>query len=367
MLTEARHFQIEPQTLQTLQALGRKILDVVDQWKSKHMQRASASAQTKVDALADIKRYIAKQRGGKLFIGTAAGWDNNEKRQRTFRVYLSSSTNTGGYFDDFVSKEELLQIKQVAQARGIDYAVRKFREPIHAVRYALDTPEDEMQELLPDKGYIVLDVGVINQPNVYPRIMDLLTHEYTHAAQHYKTTSSAYSQAAALIHRDEDLSSDQLLAYYSEPMEFEAQLRGFIGYLQARYDELGDREALKQTYTPQQLMKRTGLDYKESLDTLIKQQQRDYIKSLDKCVFQLSKSAAREMDEHVDEIQSDMLKAKRMCQVGIRDACTQHEQLKAKYPIISSPYREFICTIAQVDKLWKRLKLSVYNFIQTLA
>jgi len=68
----------------------------------------------------------------------------------------------------------------------------------------------------------------------YYKIFEIISHEIIHAVQHYKQTSDVYNRAI-----EQDLDKDELakIAYYTEPVEFEATLGGVVSQLKITFHD----------------------------------------------------------------------------------------------------------------------------------
>lgn len=68
----------------------------------------------------------------------------------------------------------------------------------------------------------------------YYKVFEIVSHEIIHAVQYYKRTSDAYERAV-----EKDLDGDELakIAYYTEPVEFEATLGGVISQLEITFQD----------------------------------------------------------------------------------------------------------------------------------
>ena len=373
MLLEAKPFRIEPQQQQRLRDIAQRVLDVVEDWKSKQTQRMSVQGMSRDELLHQVKKYIRSQRGGKLLIGTIRGMDHSQKRERTYNVLLSVDENVGGYFDDEYSAADMLQIKHVAQRSGELYACKKFRVGIETVRRALRIPEDIIRGVparYMGRGEIVLTFDSIRKSIKLPQISEVLTHEFTHAVQHYKEQSPGYSDVLDKIHKGkEKLTPEEWVTYMTEPLEFEAQLRGLVEYVEMRYKESSDPKAITSNYTEAEIFKMTGLLDEDGVQAMVERSKKKYIEDAINNLLHANIETCQYMHMHMDELTERMNDLIRLCQTGKfkhADACSDYRKLKRQYPLAASAYGQFICATAMSPDHWKRLKLTMAHCISNL-
>jgi hypothetical protein len=320
-----------------------------------------------------IKKYIRSQRGGKLLIGKIIGMDHSQKRERTYNVLLSVDENVGGYFDDEYSAADMLEIKHTAQRSGELYACKKFRVGIETVRRALRIPEDIMQGVparYMGRGEIVLTFDSIRKSVQLPQIAEVLTHEFTHAVQHYKEQSPEYSAVLNKIHKaKEQLTPEEWVTYMTEPAEFEAQLRGLVEYVEMKYKELSDPKTITTNYTEAEIFKMTGLLDEDGVEAMVKRNKKKYIEDVTNNLLHASKETCQYTHLHMNELTERINNLIRLCQTGKfkhADACSDYRTLKKQYPWAASAYGQFICATAMSPDHWRRLKLTMTHCISNL-
>jgi len=374
MLLEAKPFHIEPHQQTRLREIAQRVLNLVEDWKSKQTQRMSTQGMSRDELFHQIKKYIRSQRGGKLLIGTIRGMDYSQKRERSYNVLLSVDENVGGYFDDEYGAADMLKIKHTAQKSGELYACKKFRVGIETVRKALRIPEDIIRGVparYMGKGEIVLTFDSIRKSIKLPQIAEVLTHEFTHAVQHYKEQSPTYEAVLHKLHLDkEKLTPEEWVVYMTEPAEFEAQLRGLVEYVEMRYLELSDPKTINANYTEAEIFKMTGLFDEDGVQAMVEKNKKNYVDLMTNNLLHASAETCQYTHLHMDQLIERMNNLINLCQTGKfkhADACSEYRKMKKQYPFVYFEYGVFICATATSPDHWRRLKLTMAHCISNLS
>lgn len=373
MLLESKLFHIDPQQQQRLRDIAQRLMAIIDQWKSKQAQRMSQQDISADELMHQLKRYIRTQRGQKLLIGKIRALDNQLKHERTYNVLLSPDENVGGYFDDEYSVNDMLEIKQTAKKHGEQYASRRFRVGLETVRRATRIPTHIIKGVparYMGRGEIVITLDSIRKESSLPQILSIITHEFTHAVQQTKQFSSQYWKVVEKINRNQEITPEENVIYYTEPSEFEAQLTGLIANIQARYHEISDPASVTSTMTEVEIYRATGLLDEDGVKEILKRNKNAYINMLTDRILNADVETYVYIHEHRADITKELDAHAALCKTNKfkhQDSCKEYSKLKRKYYFADHPFGEFICAVATSPELWHELKTAVNHCISNFS
>lgn len=344
-------YPIEQRTQQQIRDLAVKILNLIDNWKNHEIRKAKLSGMSREQIKAQFNKYLSRQRGGNLYIGTVTGFDPVVNQTRDIRVYLGNIV-FGGLFDDSYRKDELLEIKKYAKQRGSDNAQRKFRIPKSVMQYILTTPDKQINHYI-GKGHIYIDNRDIFGSNPLPNLMEVITHETTHAFQQAKETDDpeAYEAATTEIGKGTG-EHHHWETYVLNQTEFEAYLNGLLSYLRSRYNEF-EEMAKQQSLTGREAQLFVKQKRKQWLGTLRR-------KLLDRSVEDL-KRYSRFVTYSDEKLSKELKIARSFCSVGDERSCKDAEALNE---LFYSTFSRVLFLLPYNPKLYAEYRDIITKFIE---